>query len=197
MRPRPYLSFSQMVKIESDPKGYVEQYIYMAQQRTSRAMAYGSKLADSLEFDELSGDMALDIMAARLPKFELMDVAFETVIPGPEPVPVLIKMDSRKEDLTAFKEYKTGTTKWNQKRADESGQVTFYAMGAYLKTGKIPGDIELIHMPTEYDENGRPHVTGEMNRFPTTRSMADVLRMMVRARKAWQKIYDVCQAELL
>lgn len=185
-----------MVLIESNPKGYIERYIYGEEGHTSRAMAYGSQLADALEHDELSGNMAIDLMAAQLPRFELMDVAFETIIKGTPEVPLLIKMDSRKEDLSAFKEYKSGTTKWNREKADKSGQVTFYAMGAYLVTGKIPADIELIHLPTHYVD-GKPQLTGEMHRFKTQRHMPEILNMMVRARKAWVKIEEVIQNELV
>lgn len=197
LRPRNYLSYSQMVLVEKSPRGYLEYYIYGEEKRTSRAMAYGSKLADSLENDEETGDMLLDLMAIQLPKFELMDMPFETTIGGPEPVPILIKPDSAKKDLSAFKEYKTGVTKWTQKKADESGQVTFYTMGMYLITGNIPQDIELIHLPTEYDADGRPRVTGDMHRFPTQRHMSEILNMMVRARKAWKKIGELCESELI
>lgn len=185
-----------MVLAEMNPKGYIERYIYGNNAGTSRAMAYGSRLADSLETGELSGDMAIDIMSTQLPRFELMDVPFTAILKGEEDIELLIKMDSRKEDLTAFKEYKTGVTKWNQKKADESGQITFYAMGAYLKTGKIPHDIELIHLPTHYVD-GKPQLTGEMFRYPTQRHMGEILNMMVRAKRAWATIGRLMEQELL
>ena len=200
LRARPYLSYSQLVTVENGAKQYIEKYVYGWEQRVSRAMAYGSKFADSLEKGEDTGDVALDIMTAQLPKFEMADVPFMTEIPGDkknETVPVLIKMDSWKKDLSAFKEYKTGTTKWTQKKVDDSGQITFYAMGAYLKTGKIPQDIELIHLPTEYDVYGMPHLTGEMHRFPTKRSLVQILRMMVKARKAWNTIGKILEEEVI
>ena len=200
LRPRQYLSYSQMIKVENSPKSYIEDYIYGRKTRTTRAMAYGSLLADSMEKEEDTGDVGLDIVIAQLPRFELNDVAFMTEIPKDkdnEAVPLLIKMDTRKKDLTAFKEYKTGTKKWTQEKADKSDQVTFYAMGAYLKTGKIPKDIELIHMPTEINDEGKPQVTGEIHRFPTQRNLTQVLKMMVRARKAWKRIGEICENELV
>jgi predicted translin family RNA/ssDNA-binding protein len=69
-------------------------------------------------------------------------------------------------------------------------------MGEYLATGKIPRDIELIHLPTHYVD-GRPQLTGEMHRFPTQRHMSQILNMMVRTRKAWAKIEELCKEELI
>ena len=73
MTPRPYLSFSQMTLFERSPELYAEQYLYGKKQRVSRNMAYGSQFAEGLEKDEFSGDPLLDMMMAKIPKFELMD----------------------------------------------------------------------------------------------------------------------------
>lgn len=80
--PRQYLSFSQLAKFEMSPEKYAEEYIYGQKGRTSRNMAYGSQMADGLENGEASGDPLLDLMMARLPKFDRMDMP--VVIPGSE-----------------------------------------------------------------------------------------------------------------
>jgi len=179
-------------------------------------MDYGSKLAKGLEFEESTGDPLLDIMMARLPKFDRMDEVVEDekgievydphtkqthkvpfVTDRKEKIPLLAKPDTAKNDYSAFKEYKTSTVKWTQKKADDSGQITFYATAIYLKTGKIPEDIELVNVQTEYQEDGSMTVTGEIYRFKTHRTLVDILRMQSRIKKAWSGIKTLTANELL
>ena len=198
LTPRPYISFSQMTLFERDPEAWADKYLYDKPQRTSRNMAYGSKLADSLESDVATGDAMLDLMAAKLPKFELMDKPFECPLKnGKETITVLIKPDTAMPDLSAFKEYKTSTRKWTQKMADESGQITFYATGMWLLTKKIPHDIELVNIVVDYEPDGTLTPTGEMHRFRTHRSLTDIIKMTSRIRKNWQEIKDFCEKELI
>lgn len=214
--PRPYLSYSQMSTFEMNPRKFLELYFYENKQRVSRNMVYGSKLAYGLENEESTGDVLLDLAMARLPKFALMDEVVEDkrgievidphsgqkhTVPcvknGKENIPILAKPDTAKGDLSAFKEYKTSTVKWNQQKADQSGQITFYATAIWLATGKIPEDIELVNVQTEYQPDGNMTVTGEIWRFKTTRSLTDVIRMQSRIKRAWSSIKTLCANEML
>lgn len=196
--PRPYLSFSQMTLFEMSPEKYIQKYIYEEKERISRNIALGKQLADGLENGELSGDPLLDLVMAKMPKFELMDKPFETELKnGKEVIKILAKPDTMKPDMTAFKEYKTSTRAWTQKMADESGQITFYTTAIWLKTGRIPSDIELVCATTEYDENGALRPTGTIIRLRTIRHMSDIIKMTLRMRKAWEGIKKLCEKELL
>lgn len=200
--PRPYLSFSQMTLFEMSPEKYAERYIYQEKQRTSRNMAYGSIMAKGLEDEESTGDPLLDLMMAKIPKFELMDKPMEAFLKNGngkvhEVITILAKPDTCKSDYSAFKEYKTSTRAWTQKMADESGQISFYATAMWLKTGKIPSDIELVCITTEYDENGALRPTGELVRRHTQRHMTDIIKMTLRMRKAWAGIKALCEKELV
>ena len=196
--PRPYLSFSQMTLFEMSPEKYIQKYIYEEKERISRNIALGKQLADGLENGELSGDPLLDLVMAKIPKFELMDKPFETELKnGKEVIKILAKPDTMKPDMTAFKEYKTSTRAWTQKMADESGQITFYTTAIWLKTGRIPSDIELVCATTEYDENGALRPTGTIIRLRTIRHMSDIIKMTLRMRKAWEGIKKLCEKELL
>jgi len=198
MTPRPYLSFSQMTLFEMAPQKYVDQYIYKKPQRITRNMAYGTVMADALENDELSGDPVLDIMMTKIPKFELRDVPFEVDLKdGKKTIRILCKPDTMKADMTAFKEYKSSTRAWTQKMADESGQITFYATGMWLKTGKIPQDIELVCVVVKYNDDGSLTPTGEMVRYTTKRTMVDIIKMTARMKRAWVGINKLCEKELL
>ncbi len=218
MRPRAYISFSQMTTFEQDPDRFVRQYIYHDKQRVSRNMAYGSAMADGLEMDEATGDPMLDLVIARLPRFELMDKAVEdpkgtwitfkrgnreikACVPiledKKEQIPILALPDTAIPDYTAFKEYKTSVRRWTQRMADESGQITFYATAIWLAKGFIPDDIELVNAQVEYLDDGRIQPTGDILRFSTKRSMIDVIKMTSRIKKAWAGVDDLCKKELL
>ena len=187
-----------MTLFEMSPEKYADQYLFGKKQRINRNMAYGSLLADGLEAGESTGDPLLDLMMARLPKFELMDKSFEADLPnGKETIKILAKPDTAQADYTAFAEYKTSVRKWTQKMVDESGQITFYATAMWLKTGKIPQDIELVDVVVGYEPDGRIQPTGDILRFPTKRTMVDMIKMTGRMKRAWTGIKALCEKELL
>jgi len=172
-------------------------------------MAYGSLLAEGLENEEATGDPFLDLMMARIPKFDRMDMHVEDkkgikveqtrhgktkVISIPllknngDDIPILALPDTAKKDFSAFKEYKTSVRKWTQKMADESGQITFYATAIWLAKGFVPKDIELVDVQVAYEADGRLQPTGDIYRFTTERNMIDVIKMTTRIKKAWAGI---------
>ena len=112
-------------------------------------------------------------------------------------IQLLALPDSAKKDYSAFFEYKSSVRKWTQKMADDSNQITFYATAIWLATGKIPDNIELVNIETAYQDDGSMTVTGNMFRFPTKRTMTDVIKMTRRMRESWAGIKDLCEKELL
>ena len=218
MRPRPYLSFSQMTTFEQSEDRFLDQYVRGKKQWVSINMTYGSKMANGLETGEATGDPLLDLAMARVPKLGRMDLHVEdkkgfkfewnrdgkvrTVwIPvlknGGDDIPILAIPDAAKPDYTAFKEDKTSVRPWTQKMVNDSGQITFYSMAIWLAKGFIPKDIELIHVETEYSPDGKMRPTGNVYRIPTTRNMVDIIKMTTRAKEAWAGIKALCERELL
>ncbi len=196
--PRNYISYSQLVLIERSPELYIQQYIYGKKPKGSINMDFGSKMANALETGNGSEDVILDLMIAHLPKFELMDIAFEADLQdGKEKIKVLAKPDTYKKDLSALKEYKTSVRNWTQKMADESDQITFYCTVIWLLTKKIP-ECELVQVKTRYRGNkGQIEATGEILRFPTSRKMIDIIKMCTRIKRGWKKIKEVSEKELI
>jgi hypothetical protein len=204
-----------MTLFERSPDKYAAQYLYDEKQRVSRNMAYGSMMAEGLENDEATGDAHLDLMMSRIPKFERMDRPVEdprgpavtfrggesanvpVLLDGKTAIALLALPDTAKPDYSAFKEYKTSVRAWTQKMADDSGQITFYTTAIWLATGKIPGDIELVNVPVQYEPDGRITPTGELVRLPTKRTMVDVIKMTKRIKKAWSGIQELCEKELI
>lgn len=198
MTPKPYISWSQLDLFEKSPAKYAERYLYGVKNRINRGMGFGKTMATALEEGGLAGDPVMDLMIVRLPKFDLMDIEQRAAIPGKEPIPILFRPDTARLDLSGFKEYKTGQERWTKRQVDQNGQITFYAMGIYLKTGKVPSDIELVHVETEAEEGtGRIGATGKIYRHPTSRSLVDVLAMIGRTTRAWKGIKALCEEELL
>lgn len=204
MRPRPYLSHSQKKTWKQSPAEYKAKYIYDKPQFKTKEMKFGSVMATALEEDELTGDTLLDTVMMEIPKFECMDFVTEVTlkIGKDEPVPLYGRMDSRKADHSAFKEYKTGKDGkggWTQAKVDNDSQITFYATMCYLLTKKIPEDIELVWIITEDSPHCQGEIvcTGEIRRFHTVRTMGHIINEMADMRKVWKEIGEMCEKELL
>ena len=202
MHPEPYLNHTQMKTWETSPSSYIKFFVEGKKLGINRGMALGKSISDALELDEETGDPMKDLVIAGIPKFEEGDdiadeFMYMTLEHGVIKIPLRIRPDRCKKDLSAFKEYKTGPKEsWHQAKVDKDSQVTYYATGIYIKTGKIPGDIELVHAVTEKDEEGRPHLTGEIIRYRTKRTLIDVMKMKVRMMRAWKEIGAMIESEL-
>lgn len=198
MTPRPYLSYSSMALYERSERAWVDYYLLGQKGPITKNMAYGSLMAEGLEGEIATGDPLLDLVMSKIPKFELMDKALEVDLPnGKKKIKLLAKPDTAKKDYSAFKEYKTSVRRWTQKMADESNQITFYAVAMWLKTGKVPQDIELVNVQVEYQDDGSLAPTGEIFIFPTKRSIVDVLKMTKRIKNTWSAIKKTCENELI
>jgi len=210
---------------ESNIESWKRVYLYDGKIPVNRGMAFGRKMADGLENDEITGDAVLDLVMEQIPKFEIMDKIVEDkngisieikdyndgkikeyLLPvlknGKQfEVPLLAKPDTMKKDLSAFKEYKTGQEPWTRKKVDEFGQITFYATVMFIISGKIPHDIELVHISTQKEVKGcvdsKIEATGMIYRYKTTRNMSQILNMMVRMKKAWISIGQVTEEALM
>ncbi len=184
--------------LETSEATWIKIYLEGFKIPTNQGMALGSKVADSLETGVDTGDLDIDLVIASLPKFELMDHKFEAVLEiGGMKIPLLSKIDTAKKNLSAFKEYKTGATKWCQANVDKFGQITFYATLIYILKGKIPQDIELVWAPTKKNADGDPELTGEVKRYITKRTMTDILKMKVRMKKAWLRMGELSEENLV
>ena len=186
--------------LERSEERWIEQYLHGKRSPRSREMDFGSKMADALESGNMSGDIGLDIVMEKLPKYEIMDQEIGVDLMrgrGTNPIPLLAKPDTRNADFSAFREYKTGRNPWTQGKVDVWGQITFYAVVGYIVRGsKLVDDIHLDWVPTELGPGGLVRVTGELKSFKTTRTMADILRMMLRMRRAWGRIETLTEREL-
>jgi len=196
--PRPYISWSQLSLFETSPESYKRAYMHGKRMYINPGMALGKKVATALETGDDTGDPITDLVIAQLPKLDVMEKEIRATIEvGGYKIPLLGKMDTAKNDLSEFKEYKTGTTPWDQKMADKHGQITFYCVIIQALTNRIPKRIELVHAVTKMTPQGQPQLTGEINRFLTTRGTKDILWAKIRMKKAWIGINKLFEDELI
>ena len=197
IRPRPYLSWSQLTLFESSPERYLDVYINKKRIFINRGMALGKEIADALENGEVTGDPIKDLVISQIPKFGVMEAELNGILKlGKIEIPLYGKADTAKKNLTAFKEYKTGQTSWSQTsrqpRTDHSllhnnqsqdRQNTQRHRIGYIPTKRLPDD--------------KVELTGDIHRIKTSRTLVDVLKMEVRIKKAWEAIGKMCEEELL
>ncbi len=191
-----YLSWSQLDSFERGQ--YKKNYIVGDKIPLNRGIVLGKEVADALETGEETGDPIKDLVIAKLPKLDNMDWEYKVEITvGGIVIPLFSKIDTASTDLKAFKEYKTGVTPWNQDKVNKHGQITFYAVVMQALSGKIPADIELVWAPTEKQPDDSVELTGEILRFKTVKTTADMLKMKVRIKKAWLGIGELIAEEII
>lgn len=196
------LTNSKRVLWKSQPERYVELYIYDGDRFSNKAQRFGTKMHDTIETGESTGNIEIDLLVSDLPRFpegqDLREFELHTVLKAKgEETPLLGKLDRLKSDYTAFKDWKTGKIPWTQAKVDKDEQITFYCMLIWIEKKIIPSDIQLVWIPTEEDEQGNLKVTGEIVPFHTKRNMSQILNMMVDCRKVWKQIQERYEQELL
>jgi hypothetical protein len=189
MTPRNYLSFTQMQLFERSPERYRQVYLDGEEQFENGAMRLGKRIHDATETDESTDDPFIDMVVSSLPKLDSMNFEIEGTLNG---VPLYGKLDSfNSKTKKAFKEYKTGRTAWTQKKVDSCDQITFYCSLIYAKYGIRPEglDIELVYLPTDYNDEGIIEPTGEQPaRFKTHRNFIDLMKISSRQKNSWEGI---------
>lgn len=94
--------------------------------------------------------------------------------------------------MPSIRDYKTGRNKWDQKRTDETGQLTFYTFLEYLNNKTRPEDVDLYidWLPThtvagkvEFLHDPVVPIT-----FKTKRDMHSVLKFGEEINETWKKM---------
>lgn len=199
--PRGYISYSQKQLWKNDKQRYKEIYFDNRDElRTSNAgMEYGKVVADALEKGVQTDDLLTDSAMLLLPKYDVADQEIRVEFKTKEgTVMVLAKPDTRDSKSWAFREYKTGKTRWTQKKAQEHPQMRFYAMAIYLASGKVIREahldwIETFDMVTATDDSGLPTErkitpTGHVETFTVKFTLNDILNEMADTARVAKEI---------
>jgi len=171
--PRGYLSYSQKALWKSCPERYIKQYMLGAEGFTNQAMVFGKMIAEELEKDE-SEDAMIDLLKLSIPTYKEKEFVLEaTLIAGKDKVALKGVFDSFDPIDKKIIEYKTGTQKWTQARADKHAQLLFYAVMCWFQFKMIP-QFKLVWIKTE-KKYGKTDFTGEVETFEVRYKLQDII----------------------
>lgn len=176
------VSWSMLSSWEYDPEQWYRRYV-LGLKDTSHEMEFGSLVDRKLQEDES--------FLPHVPRYPFMQHEMRATLGGIDLVGIADGWDPNAKELA---DYKTGKKAWDQKRADETGQLTMYALLLHMTQGYRPEDIDfVIHwLPTH--EKGdfsiglidEKHLVSIPTRR-TTRQMLDFGRRIQAAHKAMQE----------
>lgn len=151
--PRGYISPSQCFLWKSSKERYRERYYEGKDSFVNDAMRFGSKLSNRIETGEETNDPLIELLVVggKLTIYEKVEYPLEWQTPNG--VKVYGKLDTSTVDYKRFREYKTGTVPWTQKKADRHPQTQIYLAGIYTKFGYF-ANAYLDWIPTEKKEDG-------------------------------------------
>lgn len=167
------LSWSAISSFKYDKEQWYKKYVLGIQEPENAEMRFGKLIGDKLAKDPT--------FLPSVPRLNTFEHPFRVVFNG---IPLVGYADSFcTETKKKMKEYKTGVKKWDQKRADEHGQIDMYLLMHFITEKIRPEemDVELIWLPTKRVEGGDFNVSitfvepVQPQIFKTKRSMADVL----------------------
>jgi len=148
-RERDY-SWSQHSSFKYNPRAWFERYVLGLDENPTPELIFGKKFADSCE---LGTPLAPVRMLSR------MEQDFKVPFNGFKLIGYADTFCD--QTMRIIGEYKTGMKAWDQKRVDEHGQLTMYALMNYIANGIRPEEVEfyLEWIPTmrqwkERDETG-------------------------------------------
>jgi hypothetical protein len=170
--------------LEKDFVGYCEImgafWMRCPQVETSYEMEFGKIVGEKLASDPA--------YLPHMPRLSVFEYKLETKF---DKIPLIGYIDSL-EPYTELDEFKTGRKIWDQKRADNHGQIDFYLLCLYLMHKVRPEDVKchLRWMPTQ--QNGDFSISfineKEIKSFETKRTMRDILEFGNRIKNNYQSM---------
>ena len=137
------LSWSAISSFEYDPEQWYNTYILGIRQE-SKELAFGSWVDNKLQTDPS--------FLPQVERYPIMQHGMRASLKGV--VPLIGYADGFDRERLRLKDDKTGKKAWDQKRADETGQLTCYAFLLFLTEGIKPEDLELCISWLPTVENG-------------------------------------------
>lgn len=183
--------------LEKDEKRWIRKYLNGEDvDFKNSGMLFGSKVAEHLESQEETEDLELSAIKTNLPRLEISEFALNCILKLKDgEIELTARMDTANKILDAFREYKTGRgNAWNQKKAQEHGQLHFYATIIYILTRKIP-TCWLDWIETE-EVDGVVRATGNIYPFEVKITLLDILKMKNRIAKNARRIDQLVRESL-
>ena len=132
-----------------------------------------------------------------LPRYSVMQHEMNAEFNG---IPLIGLTDAYEPMPTAqIRDYKTGRKKWDQKRADETGQLTMYGFLLWLTEQVRPEDVQFYidWMPTHYQDGKIVFITeGDIRTFQTYRNMRQVLEFGQRITRTYEAMIEYAETHV-
>lgn len=142
MNPNRPLSWSSISSFEYSPEEWYRRYILGEKSIDTREMEFGKLIANSFSTDKPLAPVKL---------YEIVEYPLTVVFNG---IPLMGYVDTYDPKTHNFREFKTGKKIWDQKRANEHGQLKMYALLLFIMHKVKPENykIHLDWIPTQ--DNG-------------------------------------------
>lgn len=170
------LSWSQLSAFAWSKEQWYDRYILGIKSEQTPALLFGDLVDKRIQSDPK--------FFPEIPRYEHLQFKVTAKFGKMHLVGIMDTYDSpydKKDHMGAVRDYKTGAKKWTQDRADETGQLTFYALLLWQSDYKLaPHQFRFFidWIPTQ--ENGDfsvSHLKGaKVQHFETKRTMQDVLK---------------------
>lgn len=184
--PKTYLSPSQFMLWNSDPKRYIRQYVYGDKPMSSRYTDFGTNVAELIENDQFP---------IEVPRYAKMEHEMSALIKKPD-VPLFGRMDTFDPETLAFRDYKTGKRPWTPVMAYKSDQLLFYAVMIHRNYGIVPPEAWIDWIETEDDGEGGVRITGRVESFQCELDIDRIKRMEERIVQTAEEISNAYAIEL-
>lgn len=195
--PKPHLSWSQLSCWLSNPKRYRQEYFENGKKLDTKYLTFGKNIATLIETGQHK---------ELLPELETYDTPEHEIKCLVDGVPILSKLDTYDSVRHVFREFKTGTQKWDRARVQKHDQLTFYAVALKWSTGKMPEYCDLDWIETKEsakenvdfwrESNKIIHITGRIVSFHREFDEREMERMEQLIVKVAYEISDAYQEYL-
>ena len=187
MTPRTYLSWSALSTWEFSKEEYRKKYILGEWEPPTKYMTFGKNVAEMLEKRICPEDVKLHHVFNFIPDYPIREHKFNADCKiGKENIRLYCIFDGYDKVNHKIYEVKTGKL-WNPRKVRQHGQISFYSYAYWLKYKKIP-EFDLVWIGTQEDEEGNVEATGNIEVFPATRKMPELLAMHTRIERCWISI---------
>lgn len=182
LKSRP-LSWSAISSFEYDPDQWYRSYI-LNEKQTSKEMTYGSMIDKRFQDDPT--------FFPEIPRGEHLQYKIKVFFGGIPLVGVPDILSLKDEKLLA--DLKTGKKLWDKKRADETGQLTFYLLLLYITHKINPEDFSCRIYWLQTCETGDFNIElvkdCKVKVFDTRRTMRDLLVFGERIKKTVKEMEE-------
>lgn len=182
------MSWSSLSSFDWDPSAWYRRYI-LGEEQTSPEMTFGSMVDKRLQDDPL--------YLPHVPRYPLMQHVMRGTVSG---IPIIGVPDGLNLAEPNLADYKTGKKPWTIKRANETGQLTWYLLLIELTEKIKPEAFDcFIHwLPTanhpDFTINFRNPDDPELITFRTTRSSLDTLMFRKRITDTYKAMQEYVEA---